>query len=219
MVDTVESHLGIGVYSVRDAARILGAHHNTVRRWLEPSDALVPRTFEPADHSISFLELMEIHFIKMFRDAGVSLRAIRKASRAAARRFHTDYPFAVKRFDTDGRTIFATLVREEDDEELVEDLRRGQYVFTHIMRPFFRKLDYDSAEISRYWPLRKRGRVVLDPKRQQGRPIDSRSGVPTRALFQAVTAGNGQPVKTVADWFHVPEAAVRSAVTFERSLT
>jgi hypothetical protein len=85
------------------------------------------------------------------------------------------------------------------------------------MRPFFRKLDYGTAEISRYWPLTKRGRVVLDPQRQFGQAIDSETGVPTIALYKAVKAGDGQPIRKVADWFGVPESAVRAAVKFEQS--
>lgn len=218
MVAAAETYIGKGLYSVPDAARILGVHHNKVRRWLLPDGGVVHRTFDPADRIVSFLELMELHFIKMFRDQGVSLQAIRRAASTAAKRFHTDYPFAVKRFDTDGRTIFATLRREDDGKEMVEDLRKGQYVFTKILRPFFRKLDYGTADISRFWPLSKRGRIVIDPQRHFGRPLDHDTGVPTSALYQAVKAGRGQSVRTVADWFGVPEAAVRAAVKFEQSL-
>lgn len=210
--------VGKGLYGVAEAARIVGAHYNRVNRWLSPSESLIMRTFDHTERVIAFAELMELHFIKMFRDEGVSLQAIRKAATAAAAQFHTDYPFAVKRFDTDGKTIFATLVRKEKSEEMIQDLRRGQYVFTNIVRPFFRKLDYDTADISRYWPLSKNGRVVLDPQRQFGQPIDHETGVPTRALYQAVKAGKGQPAKKVADWFGVPVSAVRAAVKFETSL-
>lgn len=218
MVGRSNQLLDTGAYRIAEAARLLETHHAKVRRWLREGSHLVHRTFDPAEQIISFRELMELYFIKMFRDEGVSLQAIRKASQAASQRFATDYPFAVKRFDTDGRTIFATLVKHEGDDELVEDLRRGQYVFTKIVRPFFKKLDYDNVDIARFWPQNKSGRVVLDPKRQFGRPIDHETGVPTRTLYAAVCAGRGQSDKQVASWFNVPIAAVRKAVEFEKSL-
>lgn len=218
MVATGQNYLGKGVYGIADAARILRAPYKRVSRWLDEDDSLVARAFDPSEQTISFAELMEIHFIKMFRDAGVSLQAIRKASQAAAARFHTDYPFAVKRFDTDGKTIFATLVKENKDEELVEDLKKGQYVFIHIMKPFFKKLEYGTSDVSRFWPLSKRGKVVLDPNRQFGRPIIADSGVPTRTLFQAVRPEHGQPMSAVAKWFDVKESDVRAAVRFEKLL-
>jgi uncharacterized protein (DUF433 family) len=218
MIATRHSYLGKGAYSLRDASRMLHTHHATIKRWLSPDDSLVAREFEPDEGVISFPELMELHFIKMFRDKGVSLRTIRRASREASARFETRYPFAVKRFDTDGKTIFATLSRTETDEELVEDLRDCQYVFSNIVRPFFRKLDYEDGDVARFWPMHKRGRVVLDPARQFGRPIDSKTDIPTWTLFSAVRAGKGQSVKEVADWFGVPVQAVQASVKFESSL-
>jgi uncharacterized protein (DUF433 family) len=213
------TYLGKGLYSLADAARLVGERDAKIRRWLRPKDDLIHRAFEPSERAISFAELMEIHFIKMFRDEGVSLQAIRKAAKAAEKQFGTQYPFAVKRFDTDGRTIFVTLADDETDTEMVKDLRRGQYVFANILRPFFRKLEYNSTEdISRFWPLGKRRRVVLDPCRQFGQPIDNSTGMRTRILYEAVMAGGGQSVAKVADWYGVPQSAVRAAVEFEKSL-
>jgi uncharacterized protein (DUF433 family) len=219
MVSTGTKYIGRGAYSVVDAARIVGRHYNTIRRWLDPSDGIIRRAYDPSVHTISFAELMELHFIKMFEAEGVSFQTIRRAARAAEKLYVTDYPFTVKRFDTDGRTIFATLAGETKKKEVVEDLKRGQYVFSTIMRPFFRKLDYDRTDISRYWPMTKRGRVVLDPARSFGQPIDSKTGIPTKALYNAVNADRGQSIKQVAKWFGVPESAVRSAVEFEKSLS
>jgi hypothetical protein len=161
---------------------------------------------------------MELLFIKMFRDEGVSAQAIRKASQAAAKKFKTDYPFAVQRFDTDGKTIFATLVSQSTGKKLVEDLKLGQFVFEKVLKPFFRKLDYGNFEVERYWPMEKDGRIVLDPARKFGQPIDFDTGIPTRTLYNAVIAGGGQEVKAVANWFGVPVAAVNAAVAFERSI-
>ncbi len=175
------------------------------------------RVFDSEERIVTFLELMELHFISMFRSENVSLQTIRKAALAASNRFKTDYPFAVRRFDTDGRTIFATLIEHETDAVLVEDLKRGQYVFNEIVRPFFRKLDYRGTnDVIRYWPLEHNGRVVLDPQRQFGRPIDAKTGVPTRSLYEAVKAGEEAVV--VAEWFGVPLQAVTLAVKFEESL-
>lgn len=179
----------------------------------------MPRRLPPEDQALTFMELMELHFIKMFRSEGVSLQAIRKASRVAASKFRTDYPFSVKRFDTDGRTIFATMINEEKSKTLVEDLKKGQYVFDTIMRPFFHKLDYRGMqEVARFWPMDKKGRVVLDPERKFGKPIDSESGVPTRAIYNAIVAGGGQEPKVVAKWLGVSLPAVQAAVVFEQSI-
>jgi uncharacterized protein (DUF433 family) len=224
MVATTSKFIGRGAYSVADAARIVGRHYNTIRRWLNPDDGIIARAYDPDLQTISFAELMELHFIEMFESKGVSFQTIRRAAEMASKQFHTDYPFTVKRFDTDGRTIFATLADEAGKSKkkkkvLVEDLKTSQLVFGQIVKPFFKKLDYGKSDISRYWPLHKRGRVVLDPSRSFGQPIDDQTGVPTKTLFEALHAGKGQTIKEVARWFDVPESAVRAAVKFEKSLS
>ncbi len=215
-----QSHIGLGLYSIADAARLLGAPKSSVYRWANARTGLVPRHFDANEQIITFVELMELQFIKMFRDEGVSLQAIKKASRKAATTFESDYPFSVKRFDTDGKTIFATLVSEHQGKLLLEDLEKGQLVFASILRPFFHKLDYSSVDetVTRFWPRGKKGRVVLDPARKFGKPIDAQTGVATGAIADAVSAGGGQKRSVVADWLGIPVAAVDAAVAFEQSL-
>jgi hypothetical protein len=219
---TIPSPLvGVGLYSLADAARLVRAHPDTVRRWLSEDDGLVQRRFAPDKHLLTFVELVEIYFINMFRAEGVPLQVIRKVSAAASKKLGSAYPFTVRRFDTDGKTIFATLLRDATNETVVEDLRHGQYVFDQIMRPFFHKLEYRGMDetVVRFWPLGKRGRIVLDPLRKFGKPIDSPTGVATSAIYDAVRAGkDGQTPAEVARWLGIPIAAVNAAVKFERSL-
>lgn len=212
------SYLGVGLYSIPEAGRIVGAPISRVRRWLDPESGVVERCLNPAERTITFVELMDLFFIRMFRDEGVSLQTIRKVSEAAAKKFRAAHPFAVKRFDTDGKTVFATLKSDPDEQELVEDLAKSQYVFDNILRPFFRKLEYDRYAI-RYWPLERDGRVVLDPERHFGKPIDAESGIPTKTIHEAVTAGGGQECAAVAQWLGISIDAVNAAVEFERSLS
>ena len=217
------NYIGTGLYSIPQAARLVGTSTSKIRRWTRQGEALLKRKFSPSDDLLSFVELMELQFIKLFRDEGVSLSTIRKAAKAAARKFHTDYPFAVKRFDTDGQRIFATLKSQAKPRNkiLIDELDRGQLVFEQLARPFFKKLEYPSRVDdfpSRYWPLGRSGRVVLDPTRGFGQPIDSTTGISTKTLSDAVRAGGGQDSAVVADWFGVPVDAVTAAVRFEATL-
>lgn len=139
---------------------------------------------------------------------------IRKAAKTAAKHFESSHPFAIHRFNTDGRTVFATLTAKAKQPALIEDLKHGQLVFATVVQPFFKKLEYDCNQAARFWPLGTKGRVVLDPKRQFGKPIDSTTGVPTEALCRAVKAGDDPVV--VAEWFGVPLGAVRAALAFEQ---
>lgn len=213
-------YVNVGIYSFRQAARLLAVSGNQLRYWIGEfsAESIVKRQLKD-DRLLTFSELMELHFIKLFRDEDVSLQAIRKAANEAAKKFHTEYPFTVKRFDTDGKSIFATLTSKETNRELVEELKHGQLVFRKLIKPFFKKLDYrGTTDIERFWPMKKSGRIVLDPSRRLGQPIDSDTAVPTDTIYKAFTAGDGQDVPTVAKWFDIPVEAVKAAIRFERSL-
>src|SRR5581483_4481993 len=159
------SLVGVGLYSFPDAAHIIGTDARTLRQWAKSYHyrargveyihrPVITRYLGDAENALTFLELIELLFVRVFRSEGVSMQVIRKAADAAARRFDTPYPFAVRRFDTDGKNIFATLAAEPGDVLVAEDLARGQYVFQEVVRPYFRKLDYgDNAEALKFWPL------------------------------------------------------------------
>lgn len=227
---TPSRYVGVGLYSFPEAARIIGIKPAKLRRWVGQyrrkatgaeylSKPVVSRYFPDGEHILTFLELVELLFVKLFREQGVPMVIIREAAVEAARRFDTPYPFAVKRFDTDGQRIFATLREESQEERGIVELGKGRYVFDAVVRPFFRKLEYqDSGDALRYWPRDREGRVVIDPQRAFGKPIDAETGVPTRALYDAVLAGGGQSPAAVAEWFGVPLDAVEAAVAFEQSL-
>lgn len=224
------TYIGVGLYTFPEAARIIGIKQATLRRWVRAYHyrsrntiyhhaPVITRSLGDEEPILTFLELIELLFVKLFRSQGVSMPLIRKAAARAAKRWQTPYPFAVKRFDTDGKYIFATLGQENDNPILLEDRSRGQLVFEEVVRPFFRKLEYKgNADALKFWPMDREGRVVLDPQRAFGKPIDAETGVPTVALNDAVTAGQGQGIKEVAEWFEVPIAAVEAAVEYERSL-
>jgi len=228
---TPDAYLGIGLYSFPEAARIIGVKPSTLRRWAKEyryasrgttylHQPVVPPHFGANESPLAFVELIELLFVKLFRAEGVSMPAIRTASQRATQLFGTPYPFAIQRFDTDGKYIFAMLGEESGNQGMVEDRTRGQFAFDTIVRDLFRKLDYrGNSDALRFWPLEHNGRVVVDTERGFGKPIDAETGVPTEALFDAVTAGRGQSHADVAAWFGVPIAAVEAATTYERMLS
>ena len=212
-------YVGVGVYTIPEAARLVGEHYQNVRHWLgEERDhpAVIKRQF-PDEGIVTFMELMELHFIRLFRREGVSLQTLRRAAAEASKKFRTDHPFAVKRFDTNGVSIFATLTHRETNGQVVEELRHGQLVFEQIIRPFFRKIEYHT-DGARYWPMEMSGRVVLDPARRFGHPIDAETGVPVETIIDALRADGGQDADVVARWLDIPLEAVRAATQFEASL-
>src|SRR5258706_2704423 len=102
--------LRTGIYTVRDAADLIGVPHQKIRAWIAGWPRTVAAPVLENDlgwvddkFAFSFANLMELRFIAFFESAGVKLRAIRAIMdevRAELRRTH---PFATNIvFKTDG---------------------------------------------------------------------------------------------------------------------
>jgi hypothetical protein len=230
--------LSRGAYSASEGLRLLNfsrgtapvrhVSRNTVARWLRGYDF---GTEDAGGHSeplwrpdysnddgmieFSFRDLIELRFVKAFRDIGLALPTIRECYQRAAEEVHDERPFSTQKFRTDGKTIFLEITEGIQEAKLV-DLRRRQNVFRTIVEPSLRDLEFDASAVARWFPLGAAHRsVIIDPTRSFGRPIAA-SGVPTEVLHRAVTVEGS--VAKVARLYEVPPAEVRSAVTFERKL-
>ena len=213
------------MYSISDAARVISVPPNRLRHWVqgyyyESAEArkrqvsVVPR-FYGDDEPLAFVELIELLFVSEFQRIGLSMQYIRKAAARARQEFNTPYPFAVKRFATDGRKIFTTVAIQEQPRTATYEIVHGQGVFNSIVRRYFKyHLDIEREFANRYWPLGRRQRVVLDASRAFGAPIDEPTGVPTEALVAALEAGDSE--EDVAAWFEVPIQAIRTSLKYER---
>ncbi|MEQ1801793.1 MAG: DUF433 domain-containing protein [Gammaproteobacteria bacterium] len=170
--------------------------------------------------TLGFRNLIEALFIKSFADVGFSLHAIRAMAEAARELFSDPHPFARQlTFSHDNRAIFAELVNTTGEKDLY-NLRRRNYAFEPIMRAFLRQpITFEAGGYAKEWYPRKdvAPNVVVTPRVAFGQPVMRRSRVPTRALFDALSAEHGSH-RTVAKWYEVSEAEVREAEAFEQDL-
>jgi uncharacterized protein (DUF433 family) len=234
--------LGRGVYSATEGLRLLNfsrpgmapsdrVSRNTVARWLrgyehggdadQTNKAHSPPLWQPDFVNdddlieISFRDLIELRFVKAFRDIGLSLNTIRECYQRAAEEVHDARPFSTQRFRTDGKTIFLEITEGVKEGKLV-DLRRRQNVFKTIVEPSLRDLEFETSTVARWFPLGINKRtVVIDPARSFGQPIVS-VGVPTETLANAMKVEGS--IEAVAALYDVPKGDVRSAIDFERRL-
>lgn len=229
---TTNTHelLGVGLYAVPDAARLLQMPAVNVRRWLggywysrrgERHD--VPPLWSPelpnfdGNIEISFRDLIELRFVNAFVKAGLGLKTIRHCLDFARDVVDNDRPFSTSRFRTDGRTIFLeSIEREADSDAKLLDLKRHQYAFSKVLERSFKDLDLEGNEVTRWRPYKGRDTVVIDPQRAFGQPIAADFGVPTIALAEAVEAEGS--AERVAAMYEVSIEAVRDAVKFEQEL-
>jgi uncharacterized protein (DUF433 family) len=163
---------------------------------------------------LSFRDLMELRFVHLFLEQGLSLQAIRRAIEKAVHCFGIERPLSTQQFRTDGRNIFLEVAAEMDEPRLF-DLKRDQYLFHRIVAPSFKDIDFEAGLPVRWWPTERRG-VVLDPRRSFGKPILADYGIPAAALADAYKVRRS--FKVVGLDFDVPEKAVREAVAFQERL-
>ena len=233
--------LGRGVYGASEALRLINFRRQyeaspkhaisrqTIARWLRGYDYVrngVKRRSDPLwrpDYTneddtleLSFRDLIELRFVKTFRDHGLSLPAIRECFKRAVELAHDDRPFSTQKFRTDGRTIFLEITHDVREGELI-DLRRRQGVFHSVMLPSLHDLEFDADIVARWFPLgSSRRTIVIDPARAFGRPIVVEGGVPIEVLADAVKIEGGE--QRVAKLYDIPVAAVRDAVSLHHRL-
>lgn len=222
------SLVGVGIYTIPQAAQLSEVPVKTVRRWLfgyryryrgqdvrQPSVVATDGQLRSL-RVVTFRDLIEVQFVHAFHREGVSWKTIRIAATRAREITGSDHPFATRAFVTDGRTIFAEIAQRTGNRELL-DLRNDQMAFRRILLPSLRsRLDLGAEGVQRLWPLGKRRPVVIDPARQFGQPVSRDEGVPTAVLARAYSASRS--IDAVARWYDVARASVSAAVEFEQRL-
>lgn len=223
--------VGVGLYTFPEASALTRIPSRELRRWL---DGYSYRARDSNEHvrsaplwdleladqeieGISFHDLLEVRFVAAFRRHGVSLQTIRCASRHAREWFNHPYPFTCKRFQTDGRSIFAEALKETGESQFL-DLVRKQYAFAQVIEPsLYRGIEFGQDEMAlRWFPGGRSKTVVLDPRIAFGKPIVVDWGVRTSTLYEAFRAEGTK--QAVAKLYEVPLNAVEAAVLFEERL-
>lgn len=219
---------GLGLYTIPEAARLAGVQPVELRRWLRGYNSgkgealrhhppLWSSEIAGADvDGLSFHDLLEIRFVKAFRELGISLQTIRIAANNAREILESPYPFTCKSFQTDGKTIFAEALRESGDLDLL-DLRRRQYVFTKIVQPsLYAGIEFGADQrAARWYPMERSKAVVLDPNLAFGKPVVTDTALRTDILYDAWLAED-KDKQRVARLYEVPVKAIETAIRFEQ---
>lgn len=225
--DVFEARLDEPTYPATDAGRFIGLKPDRVRRWLKGysyeyhsqfiSQGPVITGSSAGDTSYaSFLDLVDLLFVKRFLDHGISLQKLRKALDEATRILDTRH-FARQSFFTDGRAIFLQV--KEQGGAMLELLSGGQWVISEIIAELAYQIEFDRrlGLASRWFPLGPEGLVVLDPMIAFGRPSVVGKGVMTANVYDFFVA-EGRHVRATCRWLDLTQREVQDAVRFEESL-
>lgn len=213
-----KDYLGVGLYTMSDAARILKVPRRTLARWVEGysyHSATGKHFYKPVldsnqDGVLTFGDLIELRYIKGLRKLGVKLDVIRRVSEKYRKEWQVQYPLATRRFGTDGKSLLLVI-----DEHTWSDSLTGQ------LASFFTELQGQIVfcdDTTKEWrPLGIERSIVINPQLAFGKPIEERSGAHTYVLAKAYKVE--KDAKKVADWYETSAEAVMDAVRYEHQLS
>jgi len=219
---TASSLIGLGLYTPAEAQRLTGIMSSKIIRWLrghEVSGLIYEALWRPqidlqdGHVYLGFRDLMEVRVANAFISRGLSAQKVRRAIQIAREMIGEERPLSTARFRTDGRTVFLQVLTEEGDNKLI-DLFRSQFSFREIIEQSLTNLELDDEGIpARWWPVGRAKKILVDPARSFGQPIELESGVPALVLAAAAKAEGS--VEAAARAWQVPIASIRRAIEFE----
>ncbi len=210
--------LYLPAYSVSEAARYAHTKPGTVSYWHYRGGRLGPALpGRERRRPLSYLELVEVAFLSVFRSFGVPLQRIRRAREYVAKTFSFDYPFARYRFMTEGYHVLLDLEEVEPNRKeasLIVTDAGGQLGWAEAMGHRFMEFDYEDGgeELAIRWHVAGRtSPVIIDPKISFGAPTVN--GIPTWAVKGRYNAG--ESVIDIQDDFGLEEDEVAAGLAFE----
>jgi len=230
VVPLKENPLAQGFYTPKEAARLVEfSSTQKVYAWLKgwPRRKIGPvleREFKPIHgvEELSFLDLMEVRFVRYFRDHKVKWSTLHLAAREARKELDTSHPFASNKiFRTDGNRIYLVDVlqrsaKEAEDETAIDLVTKQYQIYKVIEKSLVEgvKFDPETHMADRWHPRPNRyPEILIDPLIAYGRPVTP-SGIPTEALYDAWLA-ESKNYEAVANWYEVSAREVRHAVGFQ----
>jgi len=229
--DNVVEILEMPAYPVAEASRLVGLSSTRVHHWLKgyeyPRPApggqrligkqppIVTRETKYPNHA-SFLDLMDLLYIKHFLDQHISLQRLRKALKEAKTILGVNH-FANETFFTHGREVFVKVSREGD--AIIQLLSGGQWVMTSIIRQLSKKIEFHqpTGNAIRYYPQGQDGGIVIDPRIAFGAPSIIGKGTPTETIYKTFVAEHRR-IESVCAWLNLSSSEVQAAIKYQELL-
>lgn len=211
MTTGTASVLGVGLYTVSEAGRIIEAPAGRVRQWVQKGLAPAPVHLAHGETTIiSFLDLVSLRFVRRLRER-LSMPKIRSAEDYLRREWHFDRPFAARPILTDGRSVLVAL--GGDLEKLTSADRKGQETLYEMIRRDLEDLTYGDDGNANSW--RVEAGVRIRPDVQFGTPCIDGTRVPTRSVYDQHLAGDN--AELIAWTCGVTRRQVKTALEYEIS--
>jgi len=163
-----------GSFNTKTVSKIIGIPVRVIDYW-DRESIIKPSISEASGHGsvrlYSFTELIQFKVAKSLRDKGISLQKIRKSLNYLRKNFpRIQKPLAQLKFITDGETIFVLTNRSR---EIIDTLRKGQFVFALAIEELIKQLKGETAKIATRKTYavnvsRRKFNVILHPDLEDG---------------------------------------------------
>ncbi|KAA0266377.1 MAG: DUF433 domain-containing protein [Anaerolineales bacterium] len=217
-------------YTLVEASQLTGVSRWRAARWLtgyqfaykvgnvkreSRKDPVIVHSDEP---SASFLDLIDLLFVKRFIERGFTLQFLRNALEEARELLGSPH-FARNKFFTSGRHLILEL--ESESKYMIELMTGGQSAISQIVEQLDDKIDFEDVTgfgfATRWYPKGRRGLVVIDPQIAFGRPTIMGRGVATESIYD-LYLGENKKIERVSHWYNIPAPEIRAAVNFQSGL-
>ena len=215
----MKPEIGLGVYSMADAAALTGGNEATLRTWFRGRRKHAP-IFSPdysavgAQQPLSFLDLIDALVMTRLRKMGFSLQYLRQIFKAAQTRATHKHGFAHRILCTNGGEILMAELDSADDHDkarLIDLVRPNQTVALNLLAPTLDDIKFGSKLFAYRWePVPG---IVVNPRVNLGTPTLEGTGIAARVLWDAWQANN-RNTALVAEWYSIDEKRVTAAVDF-----
>jgi predicted RNase H-like HicB family nuclease len=164
----------INSFNSKAVLKIIGIPTRVIDYW-DRTNFIKPSISEASGYGsvrlYSFTDLIQFRVAKFLRDQGLSLQKIRKSLNYLRKHLpEVENPLAQLRFLTDGETIF---VLTNKDKEIIDTLKRGQYVLAIAIEELINDLRGKTSKIATERTymvkvLKREFKVILHPDLEDG---------------------------------------------------
>ena len=214
----------VPLYTVADAARIVGVPPSTLSSWAHGYVRRFPDRPDVSGNpiitqlssagqrqpTIPFVGLAEALVLAAVRRSGVPMQRVRPALQQLQHDIGVEHALASRKLYTDGAELLFDYGEHRPgshEARLVRNLvvvRNGQRVFVDVIASYLRRIEYAAdgyAALIRV-PAYEHAEVVADPGRAFGAPIFERGGVRVDDVLERFWSGD--PLDELSAEFGVP---------------
>ena len=221
MVATIERPTYSGVYPVADAAALIQATSPELSRlatsrhlfrWVR--DGLTGRYLDGLrgnDVALTFLDLVSLRLIAVFRAHGVTSKEIRVAHDSIQEARGWSHPFAMEPIWISGLYIY---IRENNIPIAVTRNWQAAFDFVDLFVGPVHNLAFGEHNYPKTWEPHKG--IVLDPKVSFGEPCIKGTRIGTQVLWSLAAAGDSP--ERIAQAYDLSAGQVEAAIAWEDKL-